>query len=169
MSSDGFAVAVCREGGRWHCDLLPPAVLDDLEHCIAALRQQPSEGGPLALLNVEDEFFVALRIRPDTGVALLLSDVTAAVDWELARQAADYLGEDVPDEAGDSPEDSPDDDELWPVGDLDLFADLGLSADDLRLIVGNVELYADEMLAQMAHSLGFGEEFVVAVDALSSR
>ncbi|MBA2555173.1 MAG: tRNA adenosine deaminase-associated protein [Geodermatophilaceae bacterium] len=156
-----FAVAICREGGRWQCDLLPPAVLDDLEHCIAALRQQPSEGGPVALLNVEDEFFVALRIRPDTSVALMLSDATAAVDWDLARQVAEFLGEDVPD--------GEDTDEIWPVGDLDLFADLGLPGDEMRMIVDNIELYADEMLAFVAGSLGCGTEFESAVETLSSR
>jgi len=161
MTSDGFAVAVCRGDGRWRCDLLPPAVLGDLEHCIAALRQQESEGGPLALLNVEDEFFVALRIRPDTSVALLLSDVTAALDWELAGQAAKFLGADVPDDAPD--------DEIWPVGDLDLFADLGLPAEEMRLIVDDTELYADEMLAQVAGSLGFGPEFAAVVGPLPSR
>jgi len=156
-----FAVAICREGGRWQCDLLPPAVLDDLEHCIAALRQQPSEGGPVALLNVEDEFFVALRIRPDTSVALMLSDATAAVDWDLARQVAEFLGEDVPD--------GEDTDEIWPVGDLDLFDDLGLPGDEMRMIVDNIELYADEMLALVAGSLGCGTEFESAVETLSSR
>ena len=161
MAPEGFAVAVCREAGRWYCDLLPPAVLDDLEHCLAALRQQPSEAGPVALLNIEDEFFIALRIRPESGVRLLLSDVTAAVDWELARQAARWLGEDVPDED--------DEEEVWPVGDLDLFADLGLPADELRMIVGNLELYADEMLAQLAGSLGFGAEFAAAVDGRPTR
>lgn len=165
MATEGFAVAICREGGRWHCDLLPMAVLEDLEHCIAALRQQPSEGGPLALLNVEDEFFVALRIRGDADVALMLSDVTAAVDWELAQQVADYLDEDVPD---DIPEDG-DTEEIWPIGDLELFGDLGLPGDEMRMIVDNIDLYADEMLAQVATGLGFGAEFEAVVGALPSR
>lgn len=165
MSTDGFAVAICRDGGRMHCDLLPPAVLDDLEHCIAALRQQPSEGGPLALLNVEDEFFIALRIRPDTSVALMLSDVTAALDWDLARQVAEYLGEDVPDDVSEDE----DTDEIWPVGDLDLFADLGLPGDEMRMIVDNIELYADEMLAQVAARLGFAAQFEAVVETLPSR
>ncbi|MBA2390522.1 MAG: tRNA adenosine deaminase-associated protein [Geodermatophilaceae bacterium] len=157
MAADSFAVAICREDGRWHCDLLPPAVLADLEHCIAALRQQPSEGGPIALLNVEDEFFVVVRIRPDTSVGLLLSDVTAAADWELARQAADYLDEEVPDD-----EDAED---VWPVGDIDLFADLGLPAEEMRLIVDNIDLYADEMLLQLAGRLGFSSEYEAVVAA----
>lgn len=166
MAVTGIAVAVCREGGRWHCDQLPPAVLDDLAHCIAALRQQPSEGGPVALLNIEDEFFIALRIRPDTSVSVMLSDVTAAVDWELARQAADFLGEEIPDD-----DDTEDDDaeEIWPVGDLDMFADLGLPAEEMRMIVGNIDLYADEMLVQLAGSLGFGPEFETVVETLPSR
>lgn len=161
MASNGFAVTVCREGGRWQCDLLPPAVLSDLEHCIAALRQQPSEGGPMALLDVEDEFFIAVRVMPDTSVRLLLSDATAALDWDLATQAVDFLDEDVPEED--------DSDEVWPVGDLDLFADLGLAGDELRMIVDDIELYADEMLGMIARRLGFAEEYAQVLDTLPSR
>lgn len=161
MASKGFAVTGCREAGRWRCDLLPPAVLGDLEHCIAALRQQPSEGGPLALLDIEDEFFVALRIGADGRVRLLLSDVTAALDWDLAGQVVDYLDEDVPDDD--------DSDEIWPVGDLELFADLGLPGDELRLIVDDIELYADEMLGMIARRLGFAQEYAQVLDTLPPR
>lgn len=164
MSAAGFAVVVCREAGRWRCDLLPPALLADLRQCIAAVRQQPSEGGPIALLNVEDEFFVAFRILPDTSVRLLLSDATAALDWDLARQAAEFLDEDIPDDESDD-----DSDEVWPVGDLDLFADLGLPAEEVRMLVDDVDLYADEMLAQLARSLGFGPELAAVVDTAPTR
>lgn len=151
MASQGSAVSVCREAGRWHCDLLPPAVLTDLDHCIAAIRQQASDGGPLALINLEDEFFIAIRSMPEGKVRLLLSDATAALDWDLAMQAVDYLDEDVPDE--DESE------EIWPAGDLSLFEDLGLPIEDLRLIVDDVDLYADEMLAIIARRLGFADEY----------
>jgi len=168
VNGQGFAVAVCRESGRWRCDLLPPALLEDLAHSIAALRQQQSEGGPLALLNVEDEFFVALRIRADGSVGLLLSDLTAAADWELAAQAADFLDEDLPADSDDVPETSGDE-EIRPVGDLGLFADLGLPAEEMRIIVGDIELYADEMLARVAGTLGFGAQFEEVVGTPLSR
>jgi putative tRNA adenosine deaminase-associated protein len=156
MAEDGFAVTVYREGERWQCALLPPAVLSDLDHCVAALRQQPKEGGPFALLDVDDEFFVALRLAPSGELRVLLSDATAAVDWDLARQAVELLGEDVPDD---------DLDEVWPAGDLAMFADLGLDERDLGMILDDLDLYADEMLSMIARRIGVGEAFAQVVEA----
>ncbi|HVQ95450.1 MAG TPA: tRNA adenosine deaminase-associated protein [Mycobacteriales bacterium] len=157
MAEDGFAVTVYREGERWQCALLPPAVLSDLDHCVAALRQQPKEGGPFALLDVDDEFFVALRLAPTGELRVLLSDATAAVDWDLARQAVELLGEDVPaDEELD---------EVWPAGDLGMFADLGLDERDLGMILDDLDLYADEMLTLIARRIGVGDEYAKVVDA----
>src|SRR4051812_15516411 len=102
---DDFAVVAFREGGRWEVGLLPEALATDLEGLLAALRQQPGEGGALGLVNVAGDFFVALRVAgPD--VRILMSDVTAGVASDLAVQVLDWL--DVP---------VPDDDELedvWP-------------------------------------------------------
>jgi putative tRNA adenosine deaminase-associated protein len=159
MAEDGFAVAVYRDAGRWVCAMLPPAVLSDLEHCVAALRQQPREGGPFALVDVDDEFFVALRVGPGDALRVLLSDATAAVDWDLARQAVDLLGEEVP--ADDEL------DEVWPAGDLGMFADLGLDERELGTILDDLDLYADEMLGMIASRIGVGAEYAQAVEARS--
>ncbi|HST66617.1 MAG TPA: tRNA adenosine deaminase-associated protein [Mycobacteriales bacterium] len=159
MAEDGFAMAVFREGGRWDCALLPPAVLDDLDRCVAALRHQPPEGGPIALVNVADEFFVALRFGPTGELRVLLSDVTAAEEWELARQALDLLGGAGDDEPAD-PE------EVWPAGDLGIFRDLGLDERDLGFILDDVDLWADEMLTAVADRIGVGPQFARVLDAL---
>jgi putative tRNA adenosine deaminase-associated protein len=153
VAEDGFAVAVYRDGGRWECALLPPAVLSDLDSCVAALRQQPPEGGPLALVDVADEFFVALRLAPTGDLRVLLSDVTAAEEWELARQALDLV---EPDPAEPPPADP---EEVWPVGDLGIFRDLGLDERELGAILGDVDLWADEMLTAVATRIGIGEPF----------
>jgi putative tRNA adenosine deaminase-associated protein len=160
VADDGFAVALFRDAGQWQCALLPPAVMDDLESCVAALRQQPPEGGPMVLVDVEDEFFLALRM--DTGhggdVRLLLSDVSAAPDYPLARQAVHRLGEDLP---------SDDDlDEVWPVGDMLIFSDLGLEEWELRTILNDLDLYADEMLTAVTERIGLSEPYARVVDAL---
>jgi putative tRNA adenosine deaminase-associated protein len=156
MAEDGFAVTVYRDAGRWQCALLPPAVLHDLDSCVAALRQQPAEGGPFALVDVDDEFFVALRLAPSGQVRVLLSDVTASADWGLARQAVELLGEDPPDEE--------ELDEVWPAGDLRIFADLGLDERDLGMILDDLDLYADEMLSMIARRIGVGEEYARVVE-----
>ncbi|HEY9390316.1 MAG TPA: tRNA adenosine deaminase-associated protein [Mycobacteriales bacterium] len=160
MADDGFAVALYREGGNWQCDPLPPAVMDSLTNCVAALRQQPPEGGPIALVNVEDEFFLALRLAPGGGVRLLLSDATAAADWELARQALARLGEPLP-----AAEEL---DEVWSAGDLALFSDLGLPERDLRTILEDGDLYPDEMLTAITRRIGVGAAYSRVVDSLMS-
>ena len=159
MADDGFAVAVYREGGRWDCALLPPAVLDNLDTCVAVLRQQPPEGGPVALVDVADEFFVALRLGPSGGVRVLLSDVTAAEEFPIARQALELAGAD-PDETPSDPE------EVWPAGDLGIFRDLGLDERELGLILDDVDLWADEMLSAVADRIGVGAEFARVLDTL---
>ena len=58
------------------------------------------EGGPVALVDVADEFFVALRLTPSGDLRVLLSDITAAEEWDLARQALDLVGRGELPEAG---------------------------------------------------------------------
>lgn len=159
MADDSFAVALYREGGNWQCDLLPPAVMDSLASCVAALRQQPPEGGPIALVDIEDDFFVALRLAPGGGVRMLLSDATAAIEWRLAREVLSQLGEPVPSGA--------DLDDAWPVGDLHLFADLGLPERDLRTILDDGDLYADEMLTAITRRIGVGPAYSRVVESLA--
>jgi putative tRNA adenosine deaminase-associated protein len=161
VAEDGFAVTVYRDGGRWDCALLPPAVLDDLDACVAALRQQPPEGGPVALVDVADEFFVALRLTPSGDLRVLLSDVTAAEEWELARQALDLVRPGADEPLG--PEAT---DEVWPAGDLGIFRDLGLDERELGTILGDVDLWADEQLAAVTARIGVGEPFALVLASL---
>ncbi|MFL6129894.1 MAG: tRNA adenosine deaminase-associated protein [Mycobacteriales bacterium] len=158
MDEDGFAVTVYRDGGRWDCALLPPAVLADLDSCVAALRQQPPEGGPVALVDVADEFFVAIRLGPSGHLRVLLSDVTAAEEWDLARQALELLEPEPPEPA--------DPEEVWPAGDLGIFRDLGLDERELGTILGDVDLWADEMLTAVAARIGIGEPFARVLASL---
>jgi putative tRNA adenosine deaminase-associated protein len=159
VAEDGFAVTVYRDGGRWDCALLPPAVLDDLDSCVAALRQQPAEGGPVALVDVADEFFVALRLTASGDLRVLLSDVTAAEEWDLAQQALDLAAEGQ--QLGPV-----DPEEVWPVGDLGIFRDLGLDEWELGTILGDVDLWADEMLTAVAGRIGVGEPFARVLASL---
>ena len=94
-AAESIAVVVYREDGAWQSGVLPERVGGDLDGLIQVLRQQPAENGAIGLVNVADEFFVALRVRGD-DVRVMLSDVTAAVAWDLARQVVDRLGIDAP-------------------------------------------------------------------------
>ena len=148
--SDDVAVVVYREDDAWDVDLLPPALTEDLHGLIQVIRQQPSIGGTIGLAAVEDDFFVIVRVIGGQAV-LFLSDLTAAVDWPLARQVLGYLDLVVPEDE--------DLDQVLPAGDLSILADLGLDEMDLGMIAGNLDLFPDEALAIIARKLGFGQAY----------
>ena len=157
VDATDFAVVVYREDEAWEAEILPVALTEDLAGLIHALRQQPSLGGTVGLVSVGDDFFLAIRLLGD-DVMVFLSDVTASVDWPLARQVLDYL--DIP---------IPDDEELdqvLPVGDMSIFADLGLDEMELGAISGDLELYPDEMLLSIAGRIGFATAFERALDTV---
>lgn len=158
VSESDFAVVVYREDDDlWEADLLPPKLTEDLHGLIQALRQQPpSRVGTFGLIAVGDDFFVILRIQGPT-TRVFLSDVTAAVDWSLARQVLAYLDLPVPDDE--------DLDQVLPVGDMSIFADLGLDEMELGALSGDLDLYPDVVLSRIAERLGFGQPFRGALDA----
>ena len=153
--SESVAVVVYREDGTWQSGVLPERVNADLDGLIGVLRQQPGDSGAIGLVNVADEFFVALRVRGD-DVRLMLSDVTAASAWGLPRQVADRLGIE---HAGEDP------DEIWPAGDVGIFADLGMDETELGFVLSDLDAYADEMLISVADKLGFAEVYDRALEA----
>ncbi len=155
--TDAYAVVVYRESGAWQVGVLPEVLTEDLDGLIAAVRQQPSENGAIALVDIADEFFIVVRVQMGR-VRILLSDVTAAVAWDLAAQVVDHLGIDPPGED--------DLDEVWPAGDLGIFDDLGVEEMELGAILSDLDAYADEMLSALARRLGFAEAYERVVDAL---
>ncbi|WP_339155516.1 tRNA adenosine deaminase-associated protein [Actinomadura luteofluorescens] len=155
VDATDFAVVVYREDERWEAEILPVALTEDLAGLIHALRQQPSLGGTVGLVSVGDDFFVAIRLLGDE-VMVFLSDVTASVDWPLAGQVLDYLDIPIPDEE--------ELDQVLPVGDMSIFADLGLDEMELGAISGDLELYPDEMLLSIAGRIGFAPAFERALD-----
>ena len=158
--SDDVAVVVYREDDAWEVDLLPPALTEDLAGLIQVLRQQPSIGGTIGLAAVEDDFFVAVRVIGGQA-SVFLSDLTAALDWPLARQVMGYLDLAIPEDE--------DLDQVLPAGDLSIFADLGLDEMDLGMIAGNLDLFPDEALAIIARKLGLGQAYERALTLALGR
>lgn len=146
-----FAVAAYHEDGDWQVEEIVHALTDDVETLATVLRRFPADGGALGMISVADDFAVLVRAPGGVHgaeVRLLLSDVTAAEVWPLARSILDRLGLPGPDE-DDAPE---------PAGDLDLLHDLGVDARDLGNLLDD-ELYPDELLSALATRLGFGDLF----------
>ena len=152
-----FALAAYREEGVWQLQELARDVLVDVETLAHALRRFPGDGGAVGVVAIDEDFFVIVRVA-GASTRLLLSDITAADEWELAASAVDFLG--LPP--------AEDDDEQAPAGDLDLLGDLGMPAMDMAVLLDDFDLYPDEMLSEVARRLGFGALFDEAVGLASS-
>ena len=105
---------------------------------------------------VGDDFFVALRVI-GSQVSVFLSDLTASVDWPLARQVLDYLAIPIPDDDDDL-------DQVLPAGDLSIFADLGIDEMDLGMLSGDLDMFPYEVLEIIARRIGFGSALERALD-----
>ena len=159
LPGDGidFALAAYREEGIWRLEELVHDVLGDVEALAHALRRFPGDGGAVGLVAVDEDFFLIVRVAGAT-TRILLSDVTAGDEWELAASAIDALGLPTPE----------DEDEQVPAGDLDLLGDLGMGAMDMGVLLDDFDLYPDEMLSDVARRLGFGVLFDEAVGLASA-
>jgi len=156
VTSGDFCIAVYREDDDvWEAEVLPVAVTEDLSSIIQALRQRPGIGGVIGLAAVGDDFFVITRLIGNQ-VSVFLSDLTASVDWPLARQVLEYLDIPVPYDE--------DLDQVLPAGDLSILADLGVDEMELCALSGDLDLFPDEVLASLARRIGFGPAFDRAYD-----
>lgn len=151
-----FAVVAYREEGVWQVEQVAAEKIVDIDSFAAELRRWPGDGGALGMVSVDEDFFVLVRVT-GANAQVLLSDVTAATDWPIARSAVEFLGIPLPD----------DEDDQEPAGDPGILADLGISAMDMGALLDDYDLYPDEMLADIATKVGFGEQFdeVVGVPA----
>ena len=152
-----FAVVAYREEGVWQVDEIAEEKIHDIESLVTELRRWPGDGGSLGLVSVDEDFFLLVRVA-GASTTVLLSDVTAATDWPIARSAVEFLEIPLPD----------DEDEQVPAGDLGIVADLGLGAMDLGALLDDFELYPDEMLGDIAARVGFGAQFDEALGVPAS-
>lgn len=152
-----FALAAYREEGSWTVQELAQDHLVDVDTLSHALRRFPGDGGAVGLVAIDEDFFLLIRVA-GASTRVLLSDVTAADEWELAASAVEFLHLPLPE----------DDDEQVPAGDLDLLGDLGMHAMDMAVLLDDFDLYPDEMLSDIARRLGFGKLFDDAVGLTSA-
>lgn len=147
VGSVDLAVVAYRDDGAWYLQELRPQALESLETLCRELRRYPGETGALALISIDEDFVLMVRAQGSL-IKVLLSDASAATDWELARLAIDHLGLIVEDG-----------DEQTPAGDLGIVADMGYSAAEMGELLDDFDLYPDEVLSSIAERLGFGDRF----------
>ena len=151
MSVD-FGCIAWHEDGRWSVNSL--ASTRDIGSVIDSIKAQQTNGGAIALIAIEDEFVIIARALGDQ-MQMMISDVTYALDYEVAADLVEVLDLEFPEE----------EDESQPGGDLDLLNDLGVSEMELLSILDDTELYPDEQLEAIANRLGFGEQFNQVIES----
>lgn len=152
---DVVVVAYYDDG--WDVSVLPAHDGTRLDVFLETLRRYPSELGTVGMISVDEDFFVLARVAGGE-VRLMLSDVGAAVDSPLAASVLDHLGLPMPDD---------DEDDVQPGGDLQILADLGVSASRLAAQCDDLDLYPDEVLSFVAHTVGFGAALDEILDAVA--
>jgi putative tRNA adenosine deaminase-associated protein len=151
MSVD-FGCIAWHEDGRWDATALNTT--RNLGLIIDALKSQQTNGGALVLIAIEDEFVIIARVLGDQ-MQMMISDITYALDYEIAADLVEVLDLDFPQE----------EDESQPGGDVDLLTDLGIGEMELLAILDDTELYPDEQLEAIANRLGFGDQFNQVIES----
>ena len=151
MSVD-FGCIAWHEDGRWSVNSLTST--RDIGSIIDSIKAQQTNGGAIALIAIEVEFVIIARALGDQ-MQMMISDVTYALDYEVAAELIEVLDLEFPEE----------EDESQPGGDLDLLNDLGVSEMELLSILDDTELYPDEQLEAIANRLGFGEQFNQVIES----
>ena len=87
MSVD-FGIIAWHEDGRWDATRLIST--RDIGAIIDSLKAQQTNGGAIALIAIEDEFVIIARALGDQ-MQMMISDVTYALDYEVAAELIDCL------------------------------------------------------------------------------
>ena len=90
---------------------------------------------------------------------MLLSDATAALDWDIADEVLENLDADI--ESADLEDEDP-----FEEGDLGLLSDLGLPEAVLGVILDESDVSVEEQLSRIAQEMGFEEQLSAVIDSL---
>lgn len=144
MAND-IGVIAWHEDGRWSVAELET---EDLTEIIDRLKGQRTNGGAVGLISIDEDFFIVARAL-GTSLQMMISDVTFALENDLAADLVDVLDLPFPEE----------EDESQPGGDVDLLVDLGMNVIEIEALAADPELFPDEAISAIAHRLGFGPQF----------
>ena len=134
-----FGVIAWRDEGTWSVAQLEDT--DELGSMMDQLIEKSRQfGGAIALLAVQEDFFVVAR-EIGTEMKMMISDATYALENDFAVDLLEMLDLPFPEE----------DDDSQPGGDVDLLTDLGLNDLELEAIASDPELYPDEAIEAIAN------------------
>ena len=147
INEEDIGIVALHEDGHWSLSTITHT--RELSLIIDQLRAQPANGGSIALISVDEDFFVIMRLL-GSQLQMMISDVTYALDSDFAADVLDALDLPFPEE----------DDPALPGGDIDLLQDLGITAMELETLADDLELFPDEQIEAIAARLGFVERYL---------
>jgi len=151
-----FCVALYREDGVPTGIALEPDLANDFEDLIAYLQRIPGDAGAMGLVSLDSDVLIAVRVRGPRHVQVFVSDVYYVDTWPIVRDAIEFL--DLDPDSSDVPEEGP-------VGDMDMFADQGVSEMDLEAMFMDAEdLSSEDVAERIAQGMRCGTVFRKAVD-----
>lgn len=143
-----FAVAAVRSGSQWTAHELDFDGVGDLDEVADRLRDVADDAEvSLAFVEADDEYLTVLRLDDGEDLRLFCSDAEFADSSKLGG----ILLADVTD--GEPVEMDAD-----PVGEADLLADVGVSAEQLLALCAKDGILPSDITAEVATRLGVGDE-----------
>lgn len=154
-----FAAALVRPRRGWVATELDLDEIDDVEAAADLLREvDPDADLGLLFVEADDEFLVVLCLDDGDELRVFGSDAGFA---DVSRVGAVLL-EDLED--ANLPVDADSDDELelmaQPIGDVDLLADLGVSARDLIALCAHEGLLPADVMLEISRKIGCADALI---------
>ncbi|GAA3387085.1 tRNA adenosine deaminase-associated protein [Cryptosporangium minutisporangium] len=152
-----FAAALVRPRRGWVAAELDLDEIQDVEAAVDLLREVEPEADPaLLFVEADDEFLVVVRLD-GAETRVFGSDASFGDESRVgAALLADLEEVDVPDD------DDADDPELMgrPVGDVDLLADLGVSARDLLALCAHEGMLPSDVMLEVSRKIGSADALI---------
>lgn len=166
-----FAAAAVRVEGGWTADEVSLRGVTDIDEVADRLRDvEPDADLSLLFVEAEDEYLVILRLDDGEDLRIFGSDSAYAEESRLGALLVGDLktsvtgieeGDEVTPVAagGDEEAEQPAvDPEADPVGDADILADLGISAQKLLALCGHEGMLPADVTAEICQVLGCADE-----------
>ncbi len=96
---EDFGIIAWHEDGRWNVSELTH--VRDLGSIMDQLNSQATNGGAIALIAIEEDYFVVARAL-GSQMQMMISDVTYALESDLAADLLEMLDLPFPEEEDDS-------------------------------------------------------------------
>lgn len=163
-----FAAAVVRDESGWTAAEVSLRGVTDIDEVAERLRDvDPDADLSLLFVEADDTYLVILRLDEGEDLRVFGSDSAYAEESRLGALLVGDLKasvtglddtEEVRPAAGDDSEQPAVDPEADPVGDADLLADLGISAQKLLALCAHEGMMPADVTAEVCQVLGCADE-----------